>query len=143
VSSGFRVEIPGQPPSWNACYRIVNVRGHATLKKTSEAETYQTDVTRLTRTARPSDFSPKGRIYIAYQMFLRRSMDADNVIKLVNDALAVALDIDDARFLPIVLQKTTGNHDPRLVIGVLDADVYAVEVSGAGDRWVGRALAHP
>lgn len=137
MSSGFRVEVPGQPPSWNASYRIITLRGHGSLKKMGAAEQYQNDVTRLTRVACPSDFAPLGQLYICYQMFLWRNMDADNILKLVNDAIASALNLNDSRFLPVVLSKTSSDKSPRLVISVLDADVYKVEVSNVGDRGIG------
>lgn len=135
MSGGFRVEIHGQPPSWNQSYRIVTVRGHATLKKQAVAERYQADVTTIVRAARPDSFQPKGQMFICYQMWLARDMDADNILKLVNDAIALALGVNDSRFLPVVLKKYKGSKTPRLVISVLDAEVYGWKVTRVGDRW--------
>lgn len=129
MSGAFRVDVPGQPPSWNASYRIITLRGHGSWKKMPEAESYQSSVTHLTRLARPADFNPLNQLFICYQLFLRRNMDADNVLKLVNDAIAKALDVNDSRFLPIVLSKSSGHDDPRIVLSILDADQYKVEVT--------------
>lgn len=133
MSTGFRVEIPGQPPSWNQSYRIIRLPRRTggfyhSMKKTSEAESYQALVTHLTRQARPASFQPEGQIFICYQMFLKRDADCDNLAKITNDSLAIALDINDSRFLPVVLSKTSGNKEPRMVISLLDAASYTVEV---------------
>ena len=136
MKSAFRVDLPGQPPSWNAAYQIITIRGHGSWKKMPPAVAYQVMVTDRTRLACPSDFAPKGQLYICYQMFLKRNMDADNILKLANDAIATALGINDSRFLPVVISKSSGHVDPRLVVSILDADVYQVEVNHVGDRRV-------
>ena len=123
------MEVPGSPPSWNASYRIITLRGHGSLKKMGAAERYQSDVTRLVQVKRPTDFQPEGQLYICYQMFLWRSMDADNILKLVNDGIAMGLGLNDSRFLPVVLSKSTGHKEPRLVISILDANVHKIEVT--------------
>ena len=136
MTHAFRVDVPGQPPSWNASYRIITIRKHGSLKKMPPAATYQATVTDRTRIARPADFNPSGQVFICYQMFLKRNMDADNILKIANDAISVALDINDSRFLPVVLSKSSGNAEPRLVISILDAEFYKLEVLRAGDRGV-------
>lgn len=134
MSTGFRLEIAGQPPSWNQSYRIITIRGHGSLKKTSAAQSYQDDIIRLTRAACPSDFTPAGQLLICYQMFLLRNADADNILKIANDGIARALEVNDSRFLPVVLSKTSGDRNPRLVISVLDAEQCEVRVEQTRDR---------
>lgn len=128
MTNAFRIEVPGQPPSWNQCYRIITLRGHGSLKKTSVAQSYQDDVVWLTKLARPSDFRPEGQLYICYEMVLQRNADADNILKLVNDALARGLDINDSRFLPVVISKTAGSKEPRLLITIVDANHHRVRI---------------
>lgn len=89
---------------------------------------YQDAVTTLTKIARPLGFQPTGQLLICYQMFLARNIDADNVLKLTNDAIAKAIGINDSRFLPVVLHKSSGNTQPRLVISIFDANAYRLEV---------------
>lgn len=143
MSVGFRVEVLGAPPSWNQCYRIITIRGHGSMKKTSVAQSYQDDVIRLTRAARPSDFAPIGQLFICYQMFLFRNADADNILKIANDGLAKALEVNDSRFLPVVLSKTSGDRNPRLVISVLDAERCEVRVEQTRDRGIERPVGDP
>jgi Holliday junction resolvase RusA-like endonuclease len=45
-------------------------------------------------------------------------MDADNALKVLNDAIAIGLGIDDRRFLPHVVEKTTGNAEPSVLIQI-------------------------
>lgn len=96
--------------------------------KTDEANLYQSQLTMVARAAKPSDFQPKGQIIVAYDMLLARDLDADNVMKAVHDALAVALGVNDKLFLPVVLMKTHGSKEPLLAIQVFDAHVYRTAV---------------
>lgn len=130
--SWFEFVMPGQPPSWNHMYRWgtkkVDGREIRVQVKTDEASLYQAQLTMLCRAAKPSGFRPEGEIVVVYDMDLARDLDCDNVLKAVNDALAVALEVNDKRFLPAVRRKRVGSKDPQLLIGIYDGAFWNVDV---------------
>ena len=132
TSTSFSFTMPGQPPTWNHMYRWTtrNVNGKSVRiqVKTDEANLYQSQLTMVARAAKPSDFNPPNGIIVAYDMFLGRDLDADNVMKAVNDALAIALGVNDKRFLPVTLSKTHGNREPMLLVRVYDSYAWTTEV---------------
>lgn len=119
------VTIPGQPPSLNHNYRIIRIKhrdgtSHQQLGKVKDVETYQLIVTSLVRRALPTDYKPvAGRqIRVRYRFFLRRDADCDNMLKAINDALAIGLGVNDKQFLPCVESKITGYSDPHTEIEI-------------------------
>ena len=133
--SYFSFTVPGQPVSWNQAFRVrfqhiggVKTRG---LFKTPEAESYQDGVRLIARVSRPSSFMPpkRGMLIVAYEFVLKTDIDCDNLLKLMNDALAEAIDVNDKFFLPVVLSKTTGRPNPHTVITVYDASRWEVGVA--------------
>ena len=133
MTTSFRFIMPGQPPTWNHMYRWttrkVNGRTVRIQVKTDEANLYQSQLTMIAKASRPSSFQPKGQIIVGYDMLLGRDLDADNVMKAVNDALAVALGVNDKQFLPVCLSKTSGRKSPELHIWVYDTDAWTVAVT--------------
>lgn len=119
--SSFKFAIPGQPPTLNKMHKTVwrtNSRGErykGRAKEEGVAE-YQMEATSECRKAKPADwaappFSPKsgqGNIVIRYWFYLQRPVDVDNAIKILNDAIKVALGVDDDRFLPQAWWRQTG-----------------------------------
>lgn len=136
--SSFTFTIPGQPMSWNRSYRqrVVKVRdgnGQPTGKsrggmfKTAEAETYQDTVRWLAKLAKPKGFAPT-EVIVAYDFTLWRDIDCDNVMKMINDALAEAIDLNDRYFYPTVLSKATGSKTPSVTVTVYDRAEWQVQV---------------
>ena len=123
--SSFRFVIEGSPPSWNQAYRIVRVphRGggsHQQMAKTREAEEYQMYlVAPAARRARPPNWKPQGQVRVLYWIRLKRPMDADNALKLINDGVARGLGLDDKLFLPCVQELSTGHKRPHVEIEVI------------------------
>jgi hypothetical protein len=105
----------------NAQYR--SYRGR--VIKAPGVEAYQLLVTSLVRRARPSDWVPSPQLRILYDFYLKRDMDCDNAMKAMNDAIAVALDVNDRIFLPCVRRKETKVHDPYVLLEIrpLETDV--------------------
>jgi Holliday junction resolvase RusA-like endonuclease len=143
--SYFTFTVPGHPMSWNRSYRqrvyhvkdrfgqaIQDDRGRLKTRsgmfKTKEAEVYQDTVRWLAKTAKPSDFSAT-QIIIAYDFMLARDIDCDNVMKMINDAVAEAIGLNDKHFFPAVLSKTTGSFDPSVMVHVYDRRDYQVKVT--------------
>jgi hypothetical protein len=120
----FRFVIEGQPPSWNASYRIVRVphRGggsHQQMAKTLVAEQYQMLLVKpAARRAKPPNWKPQGQVRVMYWIRLGRGMDADNALKLLNDGIAAGLEVDDKLFLPCVQELTSGHKQPHVEIEV-------------------------
>lgn len=108
-------QVPGQPPSVNHLY--VRVRNNWNkVAKAKGVEQYQNDVVFLCRQARPSGWNPTGQIRIEFAFFLSRDADCDNLIKALQDAVAMALGINDKAFLPCVISKETGCPNPYTTI---------------------------
>jgi len=111
----WHVEIPGQPVSWDAAYRMgrmpVKRKGMPVLTGAGEQRmihrpvltdagaVWKRDVQLLVQTAKPSKFKPAGQIRVIVDLFLSHDMDDDNAMKLTRDAAAKALGVDDMRFL--------------------------------------------
>ena len=132
MTTFFSFIMPGQPPTWNHMYRWTTkrVNGHEIRiqVKTDDAALYQAQLTMVARSARPSSFQPQGQIIVAYDLILGRDLDADNVMKAINDALAVALGVNDKRFLPATVRKTAGSKNPAVEVHVYDADAHTVVI---------------
>jgi Holliday junction resolvase RusA-like endonuclease len=142
----FTAYIPGEPPSWNASYRITRQRvkdrfgqpvlrddgapkSFHTLSKTRAVLQYQEAALMILRSAKPSGFKPVGQIIVAYEFDLRRDKDADNLLKALNDALERALGVNDKLFLPVTLRKTI-SKTPGVTIHVYDAIKWQVVITG-------------
>lgn len=80
--------------------------------------------------AKPPGWHPTTHwIRVRYWLHLKRLMDADNTLKLINDGIAHGLGvkvvkmklvpiINDNRLLPCVEEVTTGNAEPYIEIEV-------------------------
>lgn len=119
----FRFDVPGRPISWNKAYRIVRVphRGggnHLQLAKTDEGWAYQLVAATITRRAKPKGWAPTGQVRVRYWFRLRRAIDATNCLKLLEDAIAEGLGVNDAIFLPCVEELSTGLKEQGVTIEV-------------------------
>jgi Holliday junction resolvase RusA-like endonuclease len=114
----FQVTLQGQPPSTNHLYHIVYVGRHPRMAKKPEIETYQVLVTYLVRAAKPSGWVSGAHVRLLYDFFLKRDIDCDNALKAMNDAIAIALDVNDKLFLPCVRSKTIGVRDPHVLVEI-------------------------
>lgn len=131
--TSFSFTVPGQPVSWNAAYQVrryklPNGEWQRGIRKTKEAEAYQDGVRMIARVARPSSFmvSKTQQLIVAYEFFLKKDIDCDNLLKLMNDALAEAINVNDRVFLPVVMSKSTGLPNPYTRITVYDASAWRV-----------------
>lgn len=117
----WAVMLEGQPPSGNHMYE--RSRGGGTHKKPG-VEAYQVGVTRQVATSRPSGWRPDGQIVVEYHFFLGRDVDCTNAIKVIEDAIAMALrpedPLYDQKFLPRAMSKETGHHKEPYVVVVLE-----------------------
>lgn len=127
----FRFTVEGQAASWNSAFRIVRNRAHGyqQLGKTEAATQWQYAVERACAEAKPPDWKVEGQIRIRYWLRLARAIDADNVLKLINDGIALGLGTrvakmklvpiyNDSRFLPCVEELSTGHKEPHVMIEI-------------------------
>lgn len=123
-SWGFTVE--GQPPTVNHIYKIAyrprkNGKGLApSLVKADNVETYQAGVTYIVRAAKPSGWKPGRRVRLLYRYYLNRDADCDNLKKAMNDAIAVALGVNDKAFLATDVLKEIDRVRPRVEVEVVN-----------------------
>lgn len=122
--------IPGQPPSVNHSYKPVMIQRYTAsgqrysrigMAKQTAVLDYQTGVVRITQTSKPAGWRPVGEyIRITYAFFLKRSIDCDNAMKALNDALAMAIGVDDKWFLPCVVSKSVDGKErnPRVEVTI-------------------------
>jgi Holliday junction resolvase RusA-like endonuclease len=109
--------VPGQPPSVNHMYARTRAGG---VRKSSGVEAYQAGVTLIARTSRPSGWKYDfGFVRLEYEFRLKRDIDCDNLLKALNDAIAVALEMNDRFFLPCVKSKEIGVKDPDVRVTVV------------------------
>lgn len=104
----------------NHMYTVARNRstGRPYITKSAGVEAYQLVVTSTARRARPADWVAPAQIRVQYRFYVKRDIDCDNALKALNDALAIALGVNDKVFLPCVLEKSTGHRDPYVMIMV-------------------------
>jgi hypothetical protein len=108
----WTVTIPGHVPSGNHAnkigrgYRAGGITFPKMVKK-DEAVAYQRAAALVVRAAKPSNWKWDGhrQIVVEYRMFLDREADCTNVIKVLEDAIFPALDINDRYALPRAMSK--------------------------------------
>ena len=135
MTSSFRFTVPGQPPSLNHIHKTVwrtdgagnRYKGRA---KEEEVTNYQLVAANECRRARhdwqpPQVFNPRkghGLIVIRYWFYLARALDVDNAMKVLNDPIKHAIEIDDSHFLPQAWGRETGHkRDARVEVEVIAA----------------------
>lgn len=123
MPESFTFRIDGEPPSWNHAYRDVIIKTKAgksyrTRAKTPAATAYQVLTTLRTKEAMPPGWTPSEQLRISYAFYFKRARDADNSLKMLNDAIAKGLGVNDSRFLPCVRSKSTGNKEPYVEVTI-------------------------
>lgn len=117
----WHFEIPGQPPSTNHLYRQVTIAGKRRIAKDPKVEHYQILVTYIVRGKRPRGWYPEPgkQLHLYYDFILNRDIDADNALKALNDAIAIALGVNDKLFLPCVRSKSVHKtNEPKVMVEV-------------------------
>lgn len=117
--SDFQFTIEGQPPSVNHAYHPGRTKaGRLFVRKVAGIETYQLVVSSVCRVARPKDWHPGPQIRLRYSYYLKRDIDCDNAKKFINDAIAIALGVNDRTFLSCDMLKVTGIKEPFVLVEV-------------------------
>jgi len=106
---------------------------YAGRAKESAVVAYQTGAVMQVRTAKPSHWRHGGGwIRISYSFRLSRAVDCDNAMKALNDAVALAIGVDDKFFLPCVTWKTIDKHERSPGVDLTRGARYARERPTAG-----------
>jgi Holliday junction resolvase RusA-like endonuclease len=92
----------------------------STLAKTQSLVDYQSKMVLIVRSARPSGWKPEGWVRVHYAPFLVRHIDADNLLKAINDVIEWATGVDDKWYLPSFEEPVIGvaEKDARVEITV-------------------------
>jgi Holliday junction resolvase RusA-like endonuclease len=127
----WRFTVPGQPLSWNHAYKRVTYRKRKAdgsgmdtfnrMGKVDGVEKWQDGIAKIAKAARPSGWvHPRDTpIRIRYWYYVNPSLDTDNMKKLVNDALAKAIGINDRWFRTCdVLVEKVPDGQQRMVIEI-------------------------
>jgi len=115
----FQFTVEGQPPSVNHAYHPGRTKdGRLFVRKASGIENYQLLVTSACRQAKPSSWHASPQVRIKYAYYLKRDIDCDNAKKFINDAIAIALGVNDRTFLSCDMLKVTGIAKPFVQIEV-------------------------
>jgi Holliday junction resolvase RusA-like endonuclease len=122
---GFSFRLEGQPPSGNhrlspalrwSKPKTGEAKPYVGWKRAKGIENFMLYVTVMTKRAIPKDWIPGSKIRVSYLFELDNDMDCDNAMKVISDAIALGLGVDDSRFLPCVLDKTTKHKDPGVSV---------------------------
>lgn len=91
-----------------------------TLAKIPGIEQYQVGVTYIARAAKPASWVPGERVRLIYSYYLGRDIDCDNTKKVLNDAIAKGLGVDDKIFLSCDRFKVLKDPRPRVEVEVVN-----------------------
>lgn len=125
--------IPGQPLSWNHAYKRVTYRKKQPdgsvnvinrMGKADGVEEWQNGIIYLAKAARPSGWThPKDTpIRIRYRFYTYPLIDTDNMKKLVNDAIAKAIGVNDKWFLTCDVVNVKTNEGLQRIEVEIDND---------------------
>lgn len=106
----WSVTLPGQPPTLNSLYTVVprtakDGHKYKGIGKSSDARRWHDEMAMLIRAAKPSRWAPMGMVRLRIRLFLDHDIDADNVLKVLSDAVQTGTGINDRQFLPCVESK--------------------------------------
>ena len=128
----WRFTIPGQPLSWNHAYKRVTYRQRQTdgsvrlmnrMAKVDAVDPYQEAIILIAKAARPIGWthSKNQPVRILYSFYTNPVIDTDNMKKLINDALAKAIGINDRWFLTCdVVNEKVPDGQQRIEVEIDD-----------------------
>lgn len=111
----------GRPPSWNAAYRARK----SYIFMTREAKSWKKLTTMLTSEAvKAQNWSCKSdtMLVVDVWIYVKRAIDADNILKLTLDAVAAGIGVNDARFLPRVWELKKKCDDEKIVLKISEVE---------------------
>lgn len=111
----------GRPPSWNAAYRARK----SYIFMTREAKSWKKLTTLLTSEAVKAQNWSCGRdtmLVVDVWIYVKRAIDADNILKLTLDAVAAGIGVNDARFLPRVWELKKKCDDEKIVLKISEVE---------------------
>lgn len=130
----WKIEVPGQPPTVNHAYepqtKYRQRKGggavpYTGIGKNAAAAAYQKGAVPIIANSRPSGWRWRGGfVRLVYRFYLARDADCDNLLKVLNDAIAGAIvqrePFNDRWFLPMVFSKRiVKEHEARVEITII------------------------
>lgn len=107
------------------------------IGKNEAAAAYQRAAALIVGTARPSGWQWQGGyIRLIYRFYLARDADCDNLLKILNDAIAGKIGVNDRWFLPMVMSKRiVREHEARVEVTVIqDGDPEWLALEALAER---------
>jgi Holliday junction resolvase RusA-like endonuclease len=121
MSTSLELTLIGRPPSWNAAYRA----RQSYIYMTREAKSWKKLTTLITKTAAEQQQWRCQRdtmLVVDVWIYVKRAIDADNILKLTLDAVAAGLGVNDARFLPRVWELKKKCDDEKIVLKISEVE---------------------
>jgi len=121
VAAPLELTLMGRPPSWNAAYRARK----SYIFMTREAKSWKKLTTILAQTAAADQQWSCGRdtmLVVDVWIYVKRAIDADNILKLTLDAVAAGIGINDARFLPRVWELRKKCDEEKIVLKITEVE---------------------
>ena len=123
MSTSLELTLIGRPPSWNAAYRA----RQSYIYMTREAKSWKKLTTLITKTAaEQQQWRCQGdtMLVVDVWIYVKRAIDADNILKLTLDAVAAGLGVNDARFLPRVWELKKKCDDEKIVLKISEVESH-------------------
>lgn len=121
MSEALEITLIGRPPSWNSAYRARK----SYIYMTREAKSWKKLTTMLTKVAvQDQNWGCKGdtMLVVDVWIYVKRTIDADNILKLTLDAVAAGLGVNDARFLPRVWELKKKCDEEKIVLKISEVE---------------------
>ncbi len=113
------ITLLGRPPSWNSAYRARK----SYIYMTREAKAWKKLTTIITGEVAKQQNWSCGRdtmLIVDVWIYVKRTIDADNILKLTLDAVAAGLGVNDARFLPRVWELNKKCDGEKVVLSITE-----------------------
>jgi Holliday junction resolvase RusA-like endonuclease len=117
VADALELTIHGRPPSWNAAYRARK----SYIYMTRDAKQWKKIVSVIASAAKAEQQWECGRdtmLVVDVWIYVKRGIDADNILKLTLDAIALGIGVNDARFMPRVWALKKKGDEEKLVLRI-------------------------
>jgi Holliday junction resolvase RusA-like endonuclease len=121
MSDALEITLYGRPPSWNSAYRARK----SYIYMTREAKDWKRSTTTLTKVAAHDQqwsCKPDTMLVVDVWIYVKRTIDADNILKLTLDAVAGGLGVNDARFLPRVWELKKKCDEEKVVLKISEVE---------------------
>jgi Holliday junction resolvase RusA-like endonuclease len=121
MATTLELTLHGRPPSWNAAYRARK----SYIYMTKEAKQWKKIVSVIAGAAKSEQQWSCERdtmLVVDVWIYVKRAIDADNILKLTLDAVAAGIDVNDARFMPRVWALKKKCDEEKIVLRISEVE---------------------